>query len=103
MPNWGLIVLACGEERETFFTKFPPKGRLKINSCNNVIDPFKALDDDAPLLRPDKEGQKDNQAWHWEVGDKEETERVFNEADVVVKEQMHIPRILDASDGIVNL
>ncbi len=62
-----------------------------------VVDPFKALDDDAPLLRPDKEGQKDNQAWHWEVGNKEATQDAFDAADVVVKEQMHIPRIHVAS------
>lgn len=62
-----------------------------------IVDPFKALDEDAPLLRPDKEGQTNNQAWHWEVGNKEETEKVFNEAEVVVKEQMHIPRIHVAS------
>ncbi len=62
-----------------------------------IIDPFKALDEDAPLLRPDKEGQKNNQAWHWEVGDREATEKAFAEADIVVKEKMHIPRIHVAS------
>ncbi len=70
---------------------------VEYETMKPVIDPFKALDDDAPLLRPDKEGQKNNQAWHWEVGDKEATEKVFNEAEVVVKEQMHIPRIHVAS------
>lgn len=62
-----------------------------------IVDPFKTLDPDAPLLRPDKEGQKDNQAWHWEVGDKEATEKAFSEAEVVVQEKMHIPRIHVAS------
>ena len=70
---------------------------VEYETMKPVIDPFKALDADAPLLRPDKEGQKNNQAWHWEVGDKEATEKVFNEAEVVVKEQMHIPRIHVAS------
>ncbi|MEL6922500.1 MAG: aerobic carbon-monoxide dehydrogenase large subunit [Bacteroidota bacterium] len=58
-----------------------------------VIDPFKALEADAPVLRTDKEGKTDNHIWHWEAGDKEKTAKVFEEADVTVKEQMHIPRI----------
>ena len=34
-----------------------------------VIDPFKALEPDAPVLRVDKEDQTDNLIWHWEAGD----------------------------------
>ncbi|MGA1645736.1 MAG: aerobic carbon-monoxide dehydrogenase large subunit, partial [bacterium] len=56
-----------------------------------------ALDADAPLLRPDKEGRTDNHIWHWQTGDQEATEKAFNEADVVVKEQVYIPRIHVAS------
>lgn len=62
-----------------------------------VIDPFKALDEDAPVLRTDKDGQKDNQIYHWEVGDREATEKLFSEAEVVVKEQIYTPRIHVAS------
>ena len=62
-----------------------------------VMDPFKALEDDAPVLRTDKEGQEDNRIWHWEAGDKEATDRIFDEADVVVREKMHVPRIHVAS------
>ncbi|MEM6802642.1 MAG: aerobic carbon-monoxide dehydrogenase large subunit [Bacteroidota bacterium] len=62
-----------------------------------VMDPYKALDDDAPLLRPDKEGKTDNHIWNWKAGDKEKTDKVFEEAEVTVKEQMHIPRIHVAS------
>ncbi len=50
-----------------------------------VIDPFRALDDDAPVLRTDKEDQTDNRIWHWEAGDKEATAKIFDEADVVVR------------------
>src|SRR5512146_2915934 len=32
-----------------------------------VVDPFKALEKDAPVLRTDKEGKKDNHIWHWEA------------------------------------
>ena len=62
-----------------------------------VVDPFKALAPDAPVLRTDKEGQTDNRIWHWEDGDREATDRVFRDADVVVREKMHIPRIHVAS------
>ena len=62
-----------------------------------VIDPFKALDEDAPVLRTDKEGKTDNHIWNWSVGDKESTDKLLNSADVTVKEQMHIPRIHVAS------
>ncbi|MDW3650377.1 MAG: aerobic carbon-monoxide dehydrogenase large subunit [Bacteroidia bacterium] len=62
-----------------------------------LMDPYKALNDDAPLLRPDKEGKTDNHIWNWKAGDKEKTDKVFEEADVTVKEQMHIPRIHVAS------
>lgn len=62
-----------------------------------VMNPHKSMDEDAPVLRPDKEGKTDNHIWHWEVGDKEKTENVFNNAEVVVKQQMQIPRIHVAS------
>src|SRR5438067_13212702 len=48
-----------------------------------VIDPIKALEADAPLVRPDKE-KKSNHIWHWEVGDKAATQQSFDAADVVV-------------------
>ena len=50
-----------------------------------VIDPFKALEKGAPILRTDKEDQKDNLCWHWEIGDKEATEKIFQNAEVTVK------------------
>ncbi len=62
-----------------------------------VIDPFKALEPDAPVLRTDKEGRTDNRIFHWEVGDREAAGRALAEADVVVKEDIYIPRIHVAS------
>jgi carbon-monoxide dehydrogenase large subunit len=45
----------------------------------------KALDPDAPLIRDDKIGQRDNLASPtWEAGDQAATDRVFAEADTVV-------------------
>lgn len=61
-----------------------------------VVDPFKALEKSAPVLRPDK-GKTDNHIWHWEAGDRAATDKAFEKADVVVKEQMYIPRIHVAS------
>ena len=62
-----------------------------------IVDPFTALDKDAPLLRPDKEGQKDNHIYHWERGDRARTDEVISKADVVVTERIHLPRIHVAS------
>jgi carbon-monoxide dehydrogenase large subunit len=62
-----------------------------------VVDPFKALQPDAPVLRTDKEGKKDNHIFHWEAGDKEGTNRAIDEADVVVKQDIYLPRIHVAS------
>ena len=57
-----------------------------------VVDPRKSLEEDAPLIRDDKEDQKDNRCYHWEAGDREATDRAFAEADVVVKLDTFYPR-----------
>jgi carbon-monoxide dehydrogenase large subunit len=57
-----------------------------------VVDPFKAMAAGAPLIRDEKEGQKDNSVYHWEAGDKDATERAFAAADKVVKLKTHYPR-----------
>ena len=57
-----------------------------------VVDPRKAMDPDAPLIRDDKEGQTDNRCYHWEAGEKEATDRAFAEADTVVTRDTHYPR-----------
>ena len=55
-----------------------------------VTDPFKALEKDAPIVRPDK---GTNHIFHWEVGDRAATDRAIAAADVVVKQEMYYPRI----------
>jgi aerobic carbon-monoxide dehydrogenase large subunit len=57
-----------------------------------VIDPHKALEPDAPLIREDKEGQTSNHINHWEKGDREATERAFSGADKVVRVETFYPR-----------
>ena len=57
-----------------------------------VVDPFRALEPDAPIVREDKE-EKSNHIWHWEVGDRNGTDRAFRQSEVTVKEDIYIPRI----------
>ncbi|TNF59688.1 MAG: carbon-monoxide dehydrogenase large subunit, partial [Deltaproteobacteria bacterium] len=56
-----------------------------------VVDPFEAMKDQV-IVRDDKEN-KTNHIWHWEAGDKDATDAVFNSAAKVVKEKFYIPRI----------
>jgi hypothetical protein len=72
-----------------------------------VVDPFKALAPDAPVLRTDKKDKKDNRIFHWEVGDRQATDarghrhakrhaRIHDAAD----ERRHARRGLDdVGDG----
>ncbi len=62
-----------------------------------LVDPFEALKPGAQVLRTDKPDKKDNLAFHWEAGDRAATEKAFAEADVVVKENIYLPRIHVAS------
>jgi aerobic carbon-monoxide dehydrogenase large subunit len=57
-----------------------------------VISPQQALDDGAPVIRDEKEGQTDNRIYHWEAGDKDATDRAFAEADKVVALDTFYPR-----------
>jgi carbon-monoxide dehydrogenase large subunit len=58
-----------------------------------VVDPFKALEPGAQVLRTDKKDKKDNRIWHWEVGDRDATDRAFAAADVTVSQDIYLPRI----------
>jgi aerobic carbon-monoxide dehydrogenase large subunit len=58
-----------------------------------IVDPYKALEPGAQVLRTDKPGKKDNHIFHWEAGDRAGTDKAFKEAAVVVKEHIYIPRI----------
>ncbi|HEX9124427.1 MAG TPA: aerobic carbon-monoxide dehydrogenase large subunit [Actinomycetota bacterium] len=57
-----------------------------------IVTPQRALEADAPVIRTDKEDQKDNHIYHWETGDKEATDKAFADADVVVKLDTFYPR-----------
>jgi carbon-monoxide dehydrogenase large subunit len=62
-----------------------------------LVDPWKAIEPGAPVLRTDKPDKKDNRIFHWEAGDRAATDKVFNEAAVTVKQRIYIPRIHVAS------
>jgi len=62
-----------------------------------VVDPFKALEPGAPVLRTDKPGKSDNRIFHWEVGDKAGTDSAIRGSEVVVRQKIYIPRIHVAS------
>jgi carbon-monoxide dehydrogenase large subunit len=57
-----------------------------------ITTPQQALEDDAPLIRDEKEGQTSNLIYDWEAGDKEATDRAFAEADQVVALDTFYPR-----------
>ena len=58
-----------------------------------VTTPQQALEDGAPLIRTDKEGQENNHIYSWETGNKEATDLAFSQADVVVSLDTFYPRI----------
>jgi carbon-monoxide dehydrogenase large subunit len=62
-----------------------------------VVDPFKALEPGAPVLRTDKKDKKDNHIFHWEAGDRKATDSAFANAEVKVKQDIYLPRIHVAS------
>ncbi len=57
-----------------------------------VVDPRRALDPDAPLIRDDHPGRTDNHLFDWEAGDEARTAQVFADAEVVVEQHMVFPR-----------
>ncbi len=66
-----------------------------------VIDPFKAMDADAPVLREDLAGKTTgahgprkhhNHIFEWTVGDKDLTDAAFRKADVTIKEMLSYHR-----------
>lgn len=67
-----------------------------------VIDPFAALAPDAPVLREDLAGKTEgahgkrehhNHIFTWDAGDKEAADRVFENAEVIVSQDMLYPRV----------
>jgi aerobic carbon-monoxide dehydrogenase large subunit len=63
-----------------------------------IVDTYKALEADAFVLRPDRGPDKaNNHIWHWESGDKADTDAALAASEVRVSEDIYIPRIHVAS------
>ncbi len=58
-----------------------------------VVDVRSAMSPEAPVIRDDLEGKADNHIFDWETGDEAATNAVFENADVVVKEEIIYPRV----------
>ncbi|HUJ76276.1 MAG TPA: molybdopterin cofactor-binding domain-containing protein, partial [bacterium] len=57
-----------------------------------MTDPFQAMKPGAPILRKDKKDQKDNHIFHWQAGDKDQTEQAFRKAEVTISQKTHYQR-----------
>jgi aerobic carbon-monoxide dehydrogenase large subunit len=57
-----------------------------------VTGPRQAREPNAALIRDEKEGQRDNQIYHWEAGDRDATDAAFAQAAKVVALSTHYPR-----------
>ena len=57
-----------------------------------VVDPRRALEPDAPLIRDDHPGRTSNHLFDWEAGDAARTAVVFADSEVVVEQDMVFPR-----------
>ncbi|HUS43251.1 MAG TPA: aerobic carbon-monoxide dehydrogenase large subunit [Ilumatobacteraceae bacterium] len=66
---------------------------VEYDDLDPVIDVRKALEPDAPIIRDDLEGKTNNHCFDWETGDKDATEAVFADAEVVVSEDIVYPRV----------
>jgi aerobic carbon-monoxide dehydrogenase large subunit len=67
-----------------------------------VVDPFKAMASDAPLLREDLAGKTEgahgarkhhNHIFTWEIGDQQATAAAFDQAEVTIKELISYQRV----------
>ena len=57
-----------------------------------VTEARRALDADAPVIRDDLAGRTGNHIFDWSAGDKAATDAVFDQADVVLSQEMLYPR-----------
>lgn len=65
---------------------------VEYDALPAIVNPFKALEPDAVVLREDRE-KKSNHIFHWQAGDQDGTNEVFDNAEVVVKQKMHFQRV----------
>jgi aerobic carbon-monoxide dehydrogenase large subunit len=58
-----------------------------------VVDVRTAMSPDAPVIRDDIEGKRDNHCFDWETGDAAETAAVFARAEVTIEQEIVFPRV----------
>ena len=75
---------------------------VEYEELEPLVDPFKSMDADAPVLREDIKDKTEgahgprihhNHIFTWTAGEEEATEQAFASADVVVKEYLAHPRV----------
>ncbi|MHB1837360.1 MAG: xanthine dehydrogenase family protein molybdopterin-binding subunit, partial [Solirubrobacteraceae bacterium] len=65
---------------------------VEYEQLEPVVDPRRALDPSAPVIRDDLDGRIDNHLFDWETGDRELTERTIADSEVVVSQELIFPR-----------
>ncbi|MHB1568191.1 MAG: aerobic carbon-monoxide dehydrogenase large subunit [Solirubrobacteraceae bacterium] len=65
---------------------------VEYEQLEPVVDPRRALDPGAPVIRDDLDGRRDNHLFDWETGDRELTERTIADSEVVVSQELIFPR-----------
>jgi len=77
------------------------KVEVEYEALPLLIDPKKALDDDAPIIRDEVADKDDvgqgkrhhpNHIFEWQVGDKEATDAAFDAAEITIREEIAYPR-----------
>ncbi|HEY7822055.1 MAG TPA: molybdopterin cofactor-binding domain-containing protein, partial [Acidimicrobiia bacterium] len=66
--------------------------RVEYEDLEPIVNPQRALEDDAPVIRTDKEDQDSNLVYEWESGDKAATDAAFEKAAKVVSLETFYPR-----------
>ena len=65
---------------------------VEYEELEPIVNPQRALEEDAPLIRDDKEDVTSNLCYEWESGDKAATDEALAKADKVVTLETHYPR-----------
>jgi carbon-monoxide dehydrogenase large subunit len=65
---------------------------VEYEDLEPIVNPQRALEEDAVVIRDDKEDQTSNLCFEWESGDKALTEAAFAKADKIVSLETHYPR-----------
>ncbi len=80
---------------------------VEYEELDPVVDARTALDEGAPVIRTDIEGKTDNHIFDWESGDAAATQAQFDQADVIVTEDILYPRVhpapLETCGSVANM